>query len=143
MNRGRRSEREADGEYRPNARFAFALDRAAVSLDDGVRDRQSQAAALGFDGAGLSDSEKPFEDSWNVFFSDADSLILEPDANLIVGTQSDGQPCARRRILDRIIDEDQEELAKECTVAPKENIALQFPLDAYLLVVCQRRCQPA
>ena len=114
-----------------------------MSLNDGLGNRQSKTTALGFNRAGLSDTKKSLKDAGKVLFGDADSLIVKLDPNVRAGGEGDPQSSAGRRVFNRIVNEDQEELPQESGIAAEKDVVLQFALNADLLVVGQRGRQTA
>src|SRR5262245_60307789 len=76
------SQWQPDSENRSQSRLAFAVDCSVMCLDDGLRYRQSEAAALSF--RRWCGPEKPFEDTRQVFFGNTNSLILKTNPHIVL-----------------------------------------------------------
>jgi len=128
-------------EQRAAAGLAFAFDFAVVGLDDGLGDREAEAAALGFRRG--SGAKEALEYARQVLFGDADSLILKRNADVFIFAQRHAHASAGRRVFDRVVDEDQEQLPEESGIAVDQDVVLQVAFDLDPFVIRERRRETA
>lgn len=97
-------------------------DLPAVLLDDPLRDGQAQAGSTGIATATGVGAVKPLEDVRHIFWRDANTRIAHQQlgAGLAV-TQSNGNLPPGRRILERIVNEDQQQLCEAVFVTVDPN----------------------
>src|SRR2546422_628923 len=66
-------------------------------------------------------------------------MVFETYSDFVGCRERDAQWFTRRRILDRVVDEDQEQLSQESRVSAEGNITLQVALDPDLFAIGLRR----
>src|SRR5580765_4895284 len=103
-------QRQTNRKHRSCSGVAFTINRPMMGLHNRLRDRQSEPAAARFTRSVLGYTKEAFKYSREMFLRDTKPLILKTNPDITVRRKAHTEAGSRRRVLDRIINEDEKQL---------------------------------
>src|SRR5215472_11021993 len=128
-------ERQGYRERGAAARSAPAINRAALRLDNRLSDGKAEAPALGFAVGVLRNPIETLEDARELRFRNADAVVRKFNLHKAVRSfQANANGSLRRRVLEGVIEENEEQLPQKGLIALVWQLLLEIARndDAFL-----------